>query len=77
MPIMKIENNVPVPENVRGRKPKYDFKSMNIGDSFFAKGDGSIQVSILTCAKRHHPKRFITQKAVVEKEKGFRCWRVE
>lgn len=82
MPIMKIENDVPVPENVRGRKPKYDFKSMKIGDSFFAEGDGSTQVSILTCAKRHSPKRFITQKATQAQErgkavKGFRCWRVE
>jgi hypothetical protein len=80
---MKIDKDIPLPEKVRGRKAKYKFADMEIGDSFFIEGDGSIQVSILTCAKRHLPKRFTTQKATQAGSEqdlvrqGFRCWRVE
>lgn len=80
---MDIEKNIPIPEKVRGRKAKYEFGKMEIGDSFFAEGEASVQVSILTCAKRHLPKRFITQKATQPGSEsdlvkhGFRCWRVE
>ncbi len=82
---MDIENDIPIPEKVRGRKAKYEFGKMEKGDSFFAEGEASVQVSILTCAKRHLPKRFVTQKATKEEiegglrviKHGFRCWRVE
>lgn len=80
---MEINKDIPIPDKVRGRKAKYDFKAMEVGDSFFAVGDSSVQVSILTCAKRHLPKKFITQKGTQESsveglfEKGFRCWRVK
>lgn len=79
--IMNIEKDIPIPVKVRGRKPKYDFAAMEIGDSFFVVGNSSIQVSILTCAKRLHPKKFITQKATQGEGqrivKGYRCWRTE
>ena len=76
-----IDKDIPVPDKVRGRKAKYDFAAMEIGDSFFAVGNSSTQVSILTCAKRHFPKKFVTQKATQKSEgedvkNGFRCWRV-
>lgn len=82
---MDIEKNIPIPEKVRGRKPKYEFAKMDIGDSFFAAGDSSVQVSILTCARRYRPKKFVTQKTTTEvvgegtpqTVPGFRCWRVE
>ncbi len=74
---MKIETGIPIPKNVRGRKVKYKFQDMEIGNSFFVAGGSSIQVSILTCAKRHAPKRFITEMATVKSKKGYRCWRVE
>lgn len=82
---MKIDKDIPIPDKVRGRKPKYKFAEMEVGDSFFAEGDGSTQVSILTCARRHKPKTFITQKATMKAVegglhtvlKGFRCWRTE
>lgn len=74
---MKIEKDIPIPKNVRGRKIKYKFHVMKTGDSFFTAGDSRVQISILTCAKRHRPKRFITQMAVVKGRKGYRCWRVE
>lgn len=82
---MNIDKDIPVPDKVRGRKAKYKFADMEIGDSFFAKGEASVQVSILTCAKRHLPKRFVTQKATKTEvegrlnvvKQGFRCWRVK
>lgn len=74
---MKIEKDIPVPERIRGRNPKYDFQAMELGDSFFTEGESSVQVSILTCAKRHAPKRFVTKKVTVKSKKGYRCWRVK
>ncbi len=74
---MKIEKDIPIPKRIRGRTPKYDFQAMEIGHAFFTEGDSSIQVSILTCAKRHAPKRFVTKKATKGNKKGYRCWRVE
>jgi hypothetical protein len=86
---MIIDKDIPLPSKVRGRKAKYKFAEMEVGDSFFAEGDSSVQVSILTCAKRHLPKRFVTQKAeqkgtqtvsgidLPDIKQGFRCWRAE
>jgi hypothetical protein len=74
---MKIETDIPIPENIRGRKTKYRFQDMEIGNSFFMPGGSSMQVSILTCAKRHLPKKFITAKTTVGARKGYRCWRTE
>lgn len=75
--MMNIEKDIPIPKRIRGRNPKYDFQAMNIGDSFFTEGDSSAQVSVLTCAKRHMPLRFVTKKVTEKKKKGYRCWRVE
>jgi hypothetical protein len=72
---MKIEKDIPIPKNVRGRKTKYMFQDMEIGDSFFTTGGSSKQVSILTCAKKHLPKKFITEMTTVKGKKGYRCWR--
>ncbi len=83
---MKIEKDIPIPKKVRGRSLKYDFDAMEVGNSFFTAGDSRVQVSILTCAKRYIPKRFITQMAKQTTNKGrpsektvkgYRCWRVE
>jgi hypothetical protein len=72
---MKIEHDIPIPKRIRGRNPKYDFQAMEIGHSFFTPGGSSIQVSILTCAKRHRPKRFVTKMVTEKNKKGYRCWR--
>ncbi len=74
---MNIEKNIPIPERVRGRNPKYDFRAMDVGDSFFTAGDSRVQISILTCAKRHAPMRFVTKKVTEKNKKGYRCWRTE
>ena len=75
---MKIEKDIPVPKQIRGRSPKYDFASMKVNDSFFEPGDSSIQVSILTCAKRYDKKKkFVTKKAKVGGVAGYRCWRTK
>lgn len=73
--MVDIETGIPVPN--RGRKPKYDFKGMEVGDSFFVEGDSKAQISILTCARRKHPQKFITRKATEGEKKGYRCWRAE
>lgn len=75
--MMKIEKDIPIPMTVRGRKVKYNFQDMEIGDSFFMAGGSSVQVSILTCAKKHSPKKFITGMTTVNRKKGYRCWRTE
>ena len=72
---IKIEKDVPMPKKTRGRDAKYDFDSMEVGDSFFVEGDSKIQISVLTCARRKKPKKFITKKEVCKGKSGYRCWR--
>lgn len=74
--MIKIQKNIPLPKEGRGRKTLYDFDSMNVGDSFFAE-DLSKQTSILTCALKFKPKKFITQTVTEKEKKGIRCWRIE
>ncbi len=75
--MIEIEKDVPIPEKRRGREMKYDFAAMEVGHSFFAVGDSKTQVSILTCARRHRPKKFITKREEVDGEQGYRCWRTK
>jgi len=75
----KIEKRIPMPEKHKGRKLKYDFCKMEIGDSFFVPPEDiektihAKQGSILVAARKHKPKKFIT----MEKNGGIRVWRVK
>ena len=70
-----IEKGIPVPKMTgAGRKTKYPFESMQVGDSFFVK-DGTVKTLSRSCGiygKRLNRK--FTSRTV---EGGARVWRVE
>lgn len=70
-----IEKDIPVPKMTSvGRKMKYPFESMQVGDSFFVK-DGTVKS--LSCSCLHHGKRLERKFASLTVDGGARVWRVE
>jgi hypothetical protein len=79
--MFEIEKNVPIPEKVykggKGRKPKYPWFEMEVGDSFFVPNpprqkNGHIAPITSVPSKRYAPKRFVYRK----EGEGVRVWRV-
>lgn len=66
-----ITKGLPAP---RGRKSKYPFRDMELGDSFFA--PGSSVIGIHGCARRHRPMRFTCRSVVENGIAGIRVWRI-
>lgn len=71
-PAISITKGMPAP---RGRRAKYPFRDMEIGDSFFA--PGSSVIGIHGCARRHRPMRFTCRTVVEDGVAGIRVWRIE
>ena len=71
-PVIAITKGVPAP---RGRRAKYPFRDMEIGDSFFA--PGSSVIGIHGCARRHRPMRFTCRSVVENGVSGIKVWRIE
>lgn len=69
--VIEITKDVPTP---RGRRSKYPFRGMEIGDSFFA--PGSSVIGIHGCARRHRPMRFTCRSVVENGIGGIRVWRI-
>jgi len=69
---IEITKGMPTP---RGRRAKYPFRDMEIGDSFFAAG--SSVIGIHGCARRHRPMRFTCRSVVEDGVAGIRVWRIE
>lgn len=69
--LIEITKGVPAP---RGRRAKYPFRDMDIGDSFFA--PGSSVIGIHGCARRHRPMRFTCRSVVENGVAGIRVWRI-
>lgn len=76
--MIKIEKGVPVP-NKQARTPKYPFRDMMVGDSFFIKSTHpeSVRKKVSSAAtmfcKMNEGYKFKTQVF----EEGVRTWRVE
>ena len=81
---MQIDKDVPVPvygqgmyaSNVRGRQPKYPWKQMVAGDSFFVPEEElpkSRHVSLKGCARREFGKGNYT---IRKEANGYRVWRL-
>ena len=68
---IEITKGVPTP---RGRKSKYPFRDMEVGDSFFA--PGSSVIGIHGCARRHRPMKFTCRSIVENGVAGIRVWRI-
>lgn len=70
-----IEKGIPVPKMTgAGRKTKYPFESMQVGDSFFVK-DGTVKTLSRSCGT--YGKRLERKFASRTVEGGARVWRVE
>ena len=70
-----IEKSIPVPKLTgAGRKTKYPFESMQVGDSFFVK-DGTVKtLSRSCCTYGKRLERKFTSRTV---DGGARVWRTE
>ena len=70
-----IEKGIPVPKMTgAGRKTKYPFESMQVGDSFFVK-DGTVKTLSRSCGTYgKRLERKFTSRTV---NGGARVWRVE
>lgn len=68
---IEITKGLPTP---RGRRAKYPFREMEVGDSFFA--PGSSVIGIHGCARRHRPMKFTCRSLVENGVAGIRVWRI-
>ena len=70
----KIEKNIPVAK-LKTSKPKYPFAEMEVGDSFFVKGNDkkkqSVAVAVHYYKVSNQDKKFCTR----TNEEGIRVWR--
>ena len=70
-----IEKGIPVPKTAgAGRKTKYPFESMQVGDSFFVK-DGTVKTLSRSCGT--YGKRLECKFTSRTVDGGARVWRVE
>ena len=69
--VNEITKGLPTP---RGRKSKYPFRDMEVGDSFFS--PGSSVIGIHGCARRHRPMKFTCRSVVEDGVAGIRVWRI-
>jgi hypothetical protein len=76
--MFQIEKDLPVPDVISGRRAKYPWRRMEVGDSFFTPETSR---SGLSGAKRHAEKatgfKFTCSTRVENGIKGVRVWRVE
>jgi len=78
---MNIQSNIPIPSPDRGRKRKYPFPDMAIGDSFFlpncntARMRSTVHNSATSFAKKTG-KKFTTRTTVEDSVPGLRIWRI-
>ena len=70
--VYKVESGHPIPENRRGRRAKYPFRDMEIGDSFICPHE-RVRLAAASHAKRNGV-RFTVRKIAGGK---FQCWRTE
>lgn len=81
--MIKIDKNIPIYEGNRGKKRKYPFSEMEIGDSFAIPCDEMkechrIQCTIVSSSYRNKKvkgRMFTTRVSLANKE--VRCWRIE
>ena len=75
----KIDENVPLPPQNRGRKSKYPFYELEVGQSFFVPDEFKKKITgYIGYARKCLPKRKFTARSVEEGEdKGIRVWRIK
>jgi hypothetical protein len=72
---MKIDKNIPVNQDGRGRKQIYPFDTLDVGDSFFVKNKTSRDISgSINQARKKHPKKKFKSLTLQD---GVRVWRIK
>lgn len=72
---MEIEKGIPLPELGTGRKPKYPFKDLSVGESFLVK-DKSLY-NTLHSSRMYYQGKLGTKYVVRVVDNGIRVWRSE
>jgi len=73
--MIDVDKGIPVPNlGSHGRSVKYPFRTMAVGESFFAPDMST--TGLITAARHYRPSRFTCRKVVENGVKGARCWRV-
>jgi hypothetical protein len=71
--LIKIEKGIPLLDRIRGRRDRYPYKQMKVGDSFFVQNMNSKSLcSVSNYAAKHLGYKFIHRAT----NQGTRCWRV-
>lgn len=76
MRFTEIESNIPFPKGTKpGKKAKYPFVDMNVGDSVFFEGarSGGKEYLAAMAVSRSHKKKFSGRSV----DGGLRIWRIE
>lgn len=74
----KIDKNIAVPENVKlGRKTKYPFGELRIGESFFVNKSHRSFPNVAISYGQRNGKEFRVQRAKEKGKNGFRIWRIK
>lgn len=79
-PEIQIDKGIPIPTKMQlGRKSKYPFDIMDVGDSFFVPGrDGKNFGGTVTAARKRYPELSFEMRTVKEGGVvGVRVWRTE
>lgn len=69
--MIAIEKGIPIPNSGAGRTPKYPWRTMEVGDSFFAENVRNVS-AMAAAAMRRTGLKFTVRKV----EDGHRIWRV-
>lgn len=72
--MIEIEKGIPVPKEIYGRRRKYPWREMSIGDSFVVELRRSSVHCAISGANRRTGMRFIARKT---DDGRYRIWRVE
>ena len=71
---ISLQYNIPIPvASVAGRKPKYPFMRMQVGDSFFAPLVSNLNTNAWTTATGF---KFSIRRTTEAGVTGMRCWRI-
>ncbi len=74
----EIENGIEAPEKHRGREPKYPWRELEIGDSFFVAAPNGRSISSSAWhAQRRYGFTLVVRTREENGVKGVRVWRIE
>ncbi|RID91871.1 hypothetical protein D2N39_11580 [Gemmobacter lutimaris] len=76
---VSLRRGIPMPEVVSGRRAKYPWDDMEVGESFFIGGvsESTISSSRLTAQKRLEGRKFAVRSVTENGVEGVCAWRVE